>query len=737
MSWYSRASNYPFYSQHDSMDCGPACLRMIAAYYGKKMSLQILRDKCYIGKAGVSLKGIAHAAEEIGFRTLAVKIPFEAPINEPSLLVAPLPAILHWNQQHFVVLYKLTKKYAMIGDPAASLIKVPIKNFLSSWISSDNHGVCLLFETSPSFFNDYLIDEVEVWKFWNYFVNYIRPYRALFFQLLMGIFVSLLFSVLFPFLTQSIVDIGINTQDLHFIYIILLGQLMLFFGQNGISLLQNWIYLQVSQRISVNLTSDFLIKLMNLPISFFDTKFIGDLMQRVGDQKRIENFLTQTSLQLVLAILNIIVFGTILAWYSIYIFLIFLVSSIIYISWLVVFLKRRKEIDYLAFQRLSENQNSLIEIIQGITEIKLHGSQLKRRWSWTILQAKLFRIQIKSLFLSQFQETGGQIIHQLKDILIIALAASLVIDHKISLGMMLAIQFIIGRLNAPITQLMNYLRSAQDASISMERLNEVKFYPNEEVEGSINYGYIPDSGNIELERVSFKYNPLSDFVLEDVSIQIPRGKITAIIGASGSGKTTLLKLLLQFYKPSSGIIKIGTIPIDYIKLDILRASLGAVMQDSFIFSDTILNNISESSDSPNIQNYSKAIHIANIKEFIDSLPLGANTMIGANGNGISQGQRQRLLIARAVYKNPEFILFDEATNSLDAENEKIIMENLSDYFVGKTVIIVAHRLSTVINADKIIVLERGKVIEEGNHKSLSDKRGLYFNLVRNQLDIGN
>lgn len=724
---------FTHYKQLDSMDCGPTCLRMIAKSYGKSYTLPFLREKCYIDKAGVSLKGISEAAELIGLRTLAVKVPTKGKKDTPSLSEAPLPCVAHWNQNHFVVVYKISKTHVWIADPADGKHKLTIEEFERSWCSEGKNGILLLLEPSNEFHAKDL-DEGEN-KGFGFLFQYLRPHKKLMFQLIVGLLLGTVFQLIFPFLTQSLVDIGIDTKNLNFIYIVLAGQLALFLGSTMVRFIQSWILLHISVRINVNLIADFLIKLMHLPLGFFDSKNTGDLLQRIGDHKRIESFLTNSSLSVLLSITNLIVFGIVLAVYSTTIFLIFLVSSILYIGWIFFFLKMRKEVDYRAFQQLSDNQDSLIEIIQGMPEIKLQGSQLKRRWKWAGIQAKLFRTQMKALSISQYQDAGALSINQLKDIIITFFAAKLVLEGKMTLGMMLAIQYIIGQLNGPLQQLIGFIRAAQDAKISLERLSEIHGTENEEKVEEQKLSEIPD-GDIEIKNLTFQYTPISDEVLKDISLTIPRGKTTAIVGTSGSGKTTLIKLLLGFYDTNKGSIKIGGQEISTIYKKVWRQQCGVVMQEGFIFSDTIANNIAESDDSTNIGKVLDAANQANIMQFIQDLPLGLNTMIGSKGNGVSQGQKQRLFIARAIYKNPEFLFFDEATNSLDANNEKIIMNNLNKFLEGKTAIVVAHRLSTVKNADQIVVLENGRIVEVGKHKKLVKKKGKYYELVKNQLELG-
>ncbi|MCB0839743.1 MAG: peptidase domain-containing ABC transporter [Bacteroidetes bacterium] len=726
--------SFPFYTQLDSMDCGPTCLRMIAKHYGKSYSLPFLREKCYIDRAGVSLRGISEAAELIGFRTMAVKIPVKDKADSPSLRVAPMPCIVHWNQNHFLVVYKVDDQYVWIADPGAGKFKLSYEEFAASFCSDGNKGIALLLETTAEFRQNDL--DTGQAKGFGFLLQYLTPHRKLMIQLVLGLLLGIVFQLIFPFLTQSLVDIGIDTQNLNFIYLVLAAQLMLFLSQTIVRFIQSWILLHISVRINVSLISDFLIKLMKLPLGFFDAKNTGDLLQRIGDHRRIENFLTQSTLSVLLSSVNLVVFGVVLAIFSIPVFLIFLVSAIIYILWIFLFLKRRKEVDYKAFQQLSDNQDSLIEIIQGMPEIKLQGSQLKRRWKWAVIQAKLFRTQMKSLAISQYQDAGALSINQLKDIIITFIAAKAVLDGQLTLGTMLAIQYIIGQMNAPLQQLVGFIRTAQDASISLERLSEIHVSENEENIDENKLNVVPD-GDIIIENLYFRYTPISDEVLTDINLIIPKGKTTAIVGTSGSGKTTLIKLLLGFYQPTEGKIKIEYTPLNQIYQNVWRQQCGVVMQDGYIFSDTIANNIAESDENTDYMKVISAATSANIFDFIESLPLGLQTMIGSKGNGVSQGQKQRLLIARAIYKNPEFLFFDEATNALDANNERIIMQNLDEFLKGKTAIVVAHRLSTVKNADQIVVLENGKIVEIGTHQELVQKNGNYYTLVKNQLELGN
>jgi ATP-binding cassette subfamily B protein len=726
---------FPHFRQLDFMDCGPTCLRMIAQHYGKSYSLQYLREHSYLDREGVSMRGIIEAAEHIGMRTLAVKLPLLGKgEEEPGLLDAPLPAIVHWQQKHFVVVYKANAKYIWIADPAVGKKKLTHSEFKRSWIGDGENGIALLLEPSPEFYAEEG-EEIKKTGF-GFLFRYLRPYKHLIWQLVLGLVLASIFQLIFPFLTQSIVDIGIENQDIDFIYLILIGQLMLFVGQITVNIIQSWILLHIGTRVNIALISDFLIKLMRLPIGFFDTKLIGDLLQRIGDHKRIELFLTTSTLGTLFSAFNLIIFGIVLLLYNTTIFLIFALASIAYIVWILLFLNKRKNVDHQRFMELADNQSALIELIQGMQEIKLQRSERKRRWNWTNIQARLFRANVKSLTITQYQDTGAGVINQFKDIIITFIAAKAVIDGQMTLGMMLAVQYIIGQLNGPLQQMANFIRTAQDAKISLERLGEIHEKEEEETLAGNQIDLLPEKADIHIENLSFQYNKLSAFALKDVSLSIPQGKVTAIVGTSGSGKTTLVKLLLGFYPATEGSIKIGGIQLKNISNNLWRDKCGAVMQDGFIFSDTIANNIAESEDKVDKQKLLHAVKMANIQEFVEGLPLGYNTYVGLKGNGLSQGQRQRLLIARAVYKNPDFLFFDEATNALDAQNEKIIMENMEDFYQGRTVVVVAHRLSTVKDADQIIVLEKGELVESGTHEELVKKQGAYYTLVKNQLELG-
>lgn len=741
------SKSFPFYRQHDTMDCGATSLRMIAKYYGKNYSLETLREKTYITREGVSLLGISEAAEKIGFRTLGVRLTFE------KLAEAPLPCIVHWNQNHFVVVYEIKIKgkkkeenhgearlegYVRVADPGQGLIKFTIEEFLKGWLSNksngNDEGIALLFELTPEF---YTIDDEKPDKTKLKFVlKYLRPYKKLIVQLFMGMLIGTGLQLIFPFLTQSIVDYGIGNNNLSFIIVILIAQLTLYTAQTAVEFIRSWILLHITTRINISIISDFLFKLMKLPLGFFDTKMIGDLMQRIGDHSRIESFLTSSTLNTLFSMVSFIVFTCVLAAYNVKLLVVFLICSVFYILWILIFLKKRRELDYKRFAQASAEQSNLFQLITGMQEIKLNNCEKQKRWEWENIQAKLFKVSIKGLALSQYQQSGAFFINEIKNILISFFAAYSVIQGDMTLGMMMAVQYIIGQLNSPINQMINFIQSAQDAKISLERLGEIHNKEDEENDEESKITIFPEDKSLHIENLSFQYTPLSPEVLKDINLVIPEGKITAIVGMSGSGKTTLVKLLLGFYPPSSGEIRVGDISLQNVNHKVWRDKCGAVMQDGFIFSESIAKNIAVGVERIDKKQLLHATKVANIQDMIEKLPLGFNTKIGQEGTGISQGQRQRVLIARSVYKNPEYIFFDEATNALDANNEKVIMENLNQFFRGKTVVVVAHRLSTVKNADQIVVLNQGRITEVGSHKELTDKRGEYYELVKNQLELG-
>lgn len=724
--------SFPFYKQPDSKDCGPTCLRIIAKHYGKLISLQEIRSLSETTRSGSNLLKLSDAAEVIGFKTIGAKLNFK------RLQQAQLPLIVHWDKNHFVVVYRITKDKVYLSDPAYGLINLTKEEFISRWIGNNateesKEGITLLLDPTPRFKK--MKWESKDKRSLSFLFQYLFKYKSLIVQLGIGLLVGSLLQLIFPFLTQSIVDIGIQNQDIGFIYMVLIAQVMLFFGRTSVEVFRSWILLHLSTRVNISLVSDFFIKLMNLPISFFDTRMTGDIMQRIGDHRRIENLLTGTALNTFFSFFNLFVFGGVLMYYSPQIFLIFMGGSVVYILWILYFLKRRKELDYMRFAQLSQEQSTVIELINGMQEIKLHNAETQKRWKWEFVQANLFNVSIKTLTLEQTQGVGSSVINELKNIMVTFASALLVIEGQLTLGMMLSLQYIIGQLNGPIMGIVGFVRSYQDAKISLDRLNEIHDKEDEESRDRQLVHEIMPGDDINVHNLSYRYLGTDENVINEISLSVPAQKITAIVGASGCGKTTLMKLLLKFYEPTKGEIRYGKHGFDSISPRSWRDHCGVVMQEGYVFNDTIAANIAVGEEVVDLHRLIMASQTANIYDFIQTLPLRFNTKIGNEGVGISTGQKQRLFIARAVYKNPEILFFDEATSALDAKNERIVMENLNRFLKGKTVFIIAHRLSTVRNADQIIVMDEGEIKETGTHEELVLQSGVYYNLVKNQLEL--
>ncbi len=754
---------FPTYQQTEAKDCGPTCIKIIAKHYGKLINTQQLRSLSETTREGSSLLGLSDAVESMGFKSLGVKLSYN------KLLEAPLPCIVHWNKNHYVVLYKSpsqpsqyfgsrsaqaegvfskllkflsfgkTEERLFISDPAHGLISYTKEEFITRWIGNNatentEEGIALLVEPTPLFYQTEF-DKDEKFGF-SFIFKYLFKYKKFLIQLIIGLLAGSLLQLILPFLTQSVVDVGIKNQDINFIYLILFAQLFLFIGKASLEIIRSWILLHLSTRINISLISDFFIKLMKLPISYFDVRMTGDLLQRINDHKRIERILTTSSLTVLFSLFNLVIFSIVLGYYSLQIFAVFVIGSILYFAWVLFFFKKRKELDYKRFSQVSQEQSKVIELINGMQEIKLHNAERRMRWNWEYVQARLFKVATKSLALEQTQSVGSNFINELKNMFVTILSAKLVIDGQITLGMMMAISYIVGQLNGPITQLINFMRDVQDAQISIDRLGEIHNMDNEENPEDEKVTNIPQNANIKLNNISFRYTGGLEPVLKDLSLEIPANKTTAIVGVSGSGKSTLMKLLLGFYQVDKGEIMIDNFNLKNISQKVWRSHIGVVMQEGYIFNDTIAKNIAVGEDYVDTKKLQHAIHVANISDYIDGLPLGYNTKIGSEGSGLSTGQKQRLLIARSVYKNPKFLFFDEATSALDANNEKVIMENLNTFFADKTAVVIAHRLSTVQNAHQIVVLDKGKIIEKGNHTELIVLKGSYYHLVKNQLNLG-
>lgn len=735
-----KTQRFPHFLQYDAADCGPACLRMVSKHYGKEYSAEMLRQHCFISRNGVSMLGISDAAENLGFHTMGVKISFEQLTEE-----AVLPCILHWNQNHFVVCYKIEKKRKgnyniYISDPASQKLCYTKEEFLKCWLSTKSgdveKGVALLLEPGVNF-GECDEEVITQKRSLSHFLKYLLPYKSQFFQLILGMVVGCMLQLLFPFLTQAMVDLGIEGRNMNIITLILIAQLMLFLAQLSVEYIRSWILLHVNSRIDISLISDFLIKLMNMPLHFFDTKKIGDIMQRIGDHGRIKSFLMGNSINIVFSLANFFIFAAVLAYYHYKILVIFLIGNFFYVLWILFFMKYRRELDIKRFNQSAMEQNKVIQIIQGMQEIKLNNCERQRRWEWERIQVKLFKISLRGLTIGQIQQAGSIFFTQTTHFIITFIAACAVVNGEMTLGMMMSMTYIIGQISAPIGEFIGFAQALQDAKISLERLNEIHAQDDEEKDIARKLTILPENKSIKIEHLKFSYDGSDrQHALDDISLVIPEHKVTAIVGESGSGKSTLVKLIQGFYTPNSGSIKIGTANLNTINPHLWRSKTGSVMQESFIFSDTIANNIALGTDKVDAERLYHASVMANADEFISELPLGYNTRIGQEGIGVSQGQRQRLLIARAIYKNPEFIFFDEATNALDTSNERLIMGNLQEFYMGKTVVIVAHRLSTVVKADQIVVLKQGKIIEQGTHKELIQLGGEYYTLVKNQLELG-
>lgn len=724
---------FPFVRQYDAMDCGPACISMAALSHGRRLSLETIRKKAWITREGVSFLGLKSAAESIGFTAAGVKIPFSK-LKEG----APMPCIVHWKQNHFVVVNRISEKSVWVSDPAIGRLRMSHDEFLQGWLpggsDDDASGLALLLEPGPAF--DALEDDPPPKGGFEFLLPYLKPFRRQILWLILGLILSGGIQLIFPFLTQAIIDRGITDGDIGFIWLILAGQMALILGRLAVEFTRGWLLLHAGTRLNITIVSDFLARLMGLPIAYFDTKLNGDILQRIDDNSRIESYLTSSSLAILFSLFSFVVFGAVLGIYSITILLVFLAGTALYVLYVTLFMPARERLDNIRFMQMAEAGNRMINIVNGMQEIKLAGNESSNRREWEKMQKEIYTTRVRGLRIMQFQTAGGTLIHESVNILITVISATLVINGSLTLGMMLAVQFITGQLNGPVSQIVSFMRATQDARISLDRLSEVHAMDPEE-ESSRGEAEMPADATIEISNLSFRYEgPGSPWILRNLDLVIPSGKITAVVGESGSGKTTLLKMLLGYYPPAEGTVTIGGTALEDISISSLRRHTGAVMQEGYIFPDTILGNIAPGEDNPDPARVAEAVKVASLRQLLDRLPAGLQTRVGQGGHGLSQGQRQRILIARVVYKQPSLLLLDEATSALDASNERMIVENLADFYAGRTVVIVAHRLSTVRHADRIVVLEGGKAAESGTHAELTALKGIYYRLIKDQLELG-
>lgn len=707
------------------MDCGPACLKIISKYYGKSFSMKYLRDQCQITREGVSMKDLSRVAESIGLRSLPLKVSCEDLVRK-----IPLPCIIHWNYAHFVVLYRVKGRRMYISDPQVGLITYDRDRFTYGWKKNNERGIILVLEPSQRFHDAQNVQSPG--RLNNYF-NYLKPHVNFLLQVFFGMLMGVGISLLFPFITQSVVDIGIETQDFDFINILLIATIVLTLSSVFSNFVQSRMMLHVADRINISMVSDFIQKTLRLPVTFYERKMTSDILNRINDHGRIQQFVLHSFLGIIIAGLSFLVYAAILATYQITLFAFFLGGTILYVLWILLFLQKRRTLDYQFFDSNIYNQNEIIQIAENSTEIKINNLEQKKRWDWEKSRFEIYDLNIKLLNLSQIQNIGTAIIDRLKNVFITFFAAKAVINGQMSLGMMLSAQYIIGQMNGPVGRLIGFIQSYQDARISLERVGEVV---HEEAEESRVEGFevaMPNDRTIRLKGLSFRYHSGSPYILKDLDLEIPHGKMTAIVGPSGSGKSTLMKILLRLYQNYEGEIEIGNANFKAIDLHRWRSSCGAVLQEGKIFNDSILHNIVLDADNIDPDRLKAVIRQANLQAFIDALPQKLYSLIGQGGNGISGGQKQRILIARALYKDPEFLFFDEATNALDTKNEREITRQLRETFDGKTSIVIAHRLSTVRSADQIVVLDRGHIVERGDHAALVHKKGTYFNLISNQI----
>ncbi|MBB4807116.1 ATP-binding cassette subfamily B protein [Chryseobacterium defluvii] len=719
-------NSFPFFKQLDSQDCGFACLKMISKHYGIDISnSNSALSESNLLKQGITISDLNYTSEKLGYKPLVIKLNFEDVLEN-----APLPAIFFWNQNHFVVVYKITQEKVYVADPAFGKTVYSKNEFLKGWTQEKTEGIILLLEPTEMLFENSSTEKSNKGSL-EYVTQYLKKHKTQLFLIALTLLISSSIELIFPFFTQKILDKGVALKNVSFIYLILIAQVVVFISRVGLEFYRSWLFIHISSRISLSIISDFLIKLMKLPLKFFNSKNIGDLTQRIQDHKRIEEFLSKDLIQTVFSIFSIVIYSFILLYFNVSIFLIVFISTIIELLWIFRFLKKIKILDQKTFSLQAKDQNKIYELINSMQEIKLNNLEENKRNEWQKIQTTIYLNNIDKLKINQ-QYESYRFISFFQTILVVFVSSMAVMNGTLTIGSMLAVMFILGGINAPISQLINFVLQYQLVKVSFERLNEIHNRPDEENPSKVSS--LSEIQDIEIQNINFSYDN-TNYILKDISLKIPKGKTTAIVGVSGSGKTTLLKLLLKFYKPQKGNLYLHETPLEELENTLWRNKCGVILQDSFIFSDTISYNIALE-ENVNQEKLLNAVKLANVDDFIDKLPLKLNTIIGSEGVGISHGQRQRILIARAIYKDPDYLFFDEATNSLDAKNERIIVENIDQYFKNKTMIVVAHRLSTVKNADQIIVLDNGEIIERGNHDELIRSKGKYFELIQNQLELG-
>lgn len=718
--------------QFDQMDCGPACIRMVASAFGKEYPLSYLRTLAHLTREGVSVAGIRDALREIGMESGTFELTLEQLRTR-----CPLPAILHWEQNHFVVLYDVKRsrwrgrwKY-YVANPAYGKHAFSEESFAHFWLNGER-GVAVAVDPTQAFYDKKPVKEKH--SFVRFARKYVWPFRWEMSQSAFGMLFGILLSLVTPFLTQAMVDDGIGLRDMGLIVSIMMAQIFIFVGTFSMGLISSWVSLYMTTRINIHILSDYLTKLLHLPMTFFETKSVGDYQQRLGDHGRLQSFVTYSTLQTFFSLVSAPFYLAIIGWYSPVILVAYLFLTGLSTAWMTYFFRRRKALDYEQFKISAENQNKQYELMSGITDIKLNAYEDYKLDEWRELQERQYRMSQKTLKLGQIQSTGFTVIGQLRNIFITCWIAAEVVDGNLTLGMMMSISTIIGQVNGPLSQLIGFLQQFQDAKISLERSEEVHLCKDED---SRLQTAVPAAAplDIEVRHLTFSYTGrIGQPALEDVSFTIPAGRMTAIVGESGSGKTTLMKLLLKFYAPTGGDILLGGRPLADYTAKSMRQASGIVMQDNFIFSDTVRRNILLGEPEDNAR-LARAVEMACLTDYVEKQPLGLETKVGSEGISVSGGEKQRMMIARAIYKDPQYLMLDEATSSLDAENERRITETLDRHFRGRTRIVIAHRLSTVKNADQIVVLRKGRVVECGTHAELVAQRGYYYELIQNQLEL--